>query len=1005
MTGIEVSVLGNLELKVDGVVVPVSPGKAALVAALALVHPQSADHNRLAPLIWSDQPTNTRKAIQNQVKRLRSDFGADIIITAGNSYRLGEHVTIADRELFLGIPTSTTARSALRNQLQLWRGEPYANLAAASEVWIERDLLESHRQVLLDQLDVRPHPIGPHDDEQPPNRTLVLSRDQEALVEHLTNFAGATRVANRSQAIVIAGSAGSGKTTLIDAFAAEQPRGWVAVRAACSESPAAAHETVARLLSSLPSDSPPDPDLRIMDRFIAALTAIERRVVVIVDDFQWATLALCELLERIAREAPGALVVLGTRDRAAAVEVLQSFEVADFEPPTLDETALGRLVRAAISRESDATDVDVDEVSAEVHFLTGGVALFSVRLIEELGAANAFVETGGTWALRDDYPVPRSLAEAVASQHMTLPMRARHFVELVATLHMIGGSSSTQYLQGHDTAATQEAERSGLVADQDQGVWVMHAEVARAIGESLSDGSKAELHALAADLLRESAPIGAARHAMRAPTLPFHIVSNLIETAGSVAYEHADYATAVEMQRTALERAKIAARPLEELIDLTTQLCDAARRAGDKGQLTIMLDLIDLVQASRDVERMAMAVRVICKLGASSDVEPRPEFVEFVEHTLSQDLSPASRATVLAASTQLYAISRYPLVRGRFIEAYELAKRVGDGALTGFILPGAYMSLADPEDLALRTTIGMELLRHAALEDDPTATWEAHHLLWSCAVIRGDGARMAHHLQSAIDLPGTRAEPVKEATVAYMQAAAACLEGDLVLAEEQADRFLTLSGAVGPQRVMAVYGALITAIRREQGRLAEVVPMVERLYADQPMVVAWKGVLAMLFAETGELERADVLVTELLADGLDAVPRGITHSAVIYSIADAAASVGNALRCQQLLELLQPFRGTMAFSGTFSLGSMDLIMGRLAVAARQHDEALILLDAAEIIGQSNNWPAVEMRAQLARTQIHPDGPEAHQVLRTTFARATQLKLTGVAKRARQLSRG
>jgi len=442
---------------------------------------------------------------------------------------------------------------------------------------------------------------------------------------------------------------------------------------------------------------------------------------------------------------------------------------------------------------------------------------------------------------------------------------------------------------------------------------------------------------------------------------------------------------------------------LNEIADLAIQRCDAARRAGDERQLEFMTDLISRVRACGDVERMASAIRVICKLGASTDGVPRQEFVEFAEETLQRDLSPTARATVLAATTQLYAVNNYPIARSRFLEAYETALHVDDGDLIRFV-----SSVCEPQDRALRKEVGEQLLSRSLADGDRIAEWEAHHLLWSCAAIRGDGAAMAHHQLSATNLPPTRAEPVKEATVAYMVACEHYLNGLLDRAESAAGRFQTLASAMGPERAewaLAVYGVLLFSIRRDQGRLADLEPLLRELHTNQPLITGWQAGLAVSLAERGASSEASDLVTPLIRGGLADLPKDLTHTSMLFVMADAAARVCDPDDCATLLEHLGQYQGTMSWTGTSSFGPIDEVLG--ALAHRIGDKALATkhFRSAESIGTTNGWRIIEMRAQLAQASLDMDNPGSEQLVRGIFARAYQLNAGAVANQARALLGG
>jgi hypothetical protein len=83
----------------------------------------------------------------------------------------------------------------------------------------------------------------------------------------------------------------------------------------------------------------------------------------------------------------------------------------------------------------------------------------------------------------------------------------------------------------------------------------------------------------------------------------------------------------------------------------------------------------------------------------------------------------------------------------------------------------------------------------------------------------------------------------------------ATLEGRLVEAEALSVEILQAPG-IAPEEILAYAALMQLAVRREQGRLAEVVP-IWRFAAERPQAGA---VLAFVLAETGEYEEAAKLL-------------------------------------------------------------------------------------------------------------------------------------------------
>jgi DNA-binding SARP family transcriptional activator/tetratricopeptide (TPR) repeat protein len=161
VTGVQVRVLGPLEVLVGGQPVEVPGTKPrVLLAVLALAAGRPVAVDTIAGAVWGDgSPANLRGSLQTYVMRLRRVLGAAAIETVPGGYRLsGADVDLRRfRDLVAGAAGRPPAaeRDALVAALALWRGEPLAGLP--SEELARRDvprLVEERLAVLERRIDL-----------------------------------------------------------------------------------------------------------------------------------------------------------------------------------------------------------------------------------------------------------------------------------------------------------------------------------------------------------------------------------------------------------------------------------------------------------------------------------------------------------------------------------------------------------------------------------------------------------------------------------------------------------------------------------------------------------------------------------------------------------------------------------------------------------------------------------------------------------------------------------
>jgi DNA-binding SARP family transcriptional activator/WD40 repeat protein len=138
---VDFSILGPLEVTVDGVRVEVQgPKERALLAFLLANAGDTIPADRLAEELWEGElPRSTGKAVQNLVLRLRKLLGSQVIETRAGGYALVVAPDAIDAHRFerligegrdrLADLDAAAALPAFRSALDLWRGEPLTDLA------------------------------------------------------------------------------------------------------------------------------------------------------------------------------------------------------------------------------------------------------------------------------------------------------------------------------------------------------------------------------------------------------------------------------------------------------------------------------------------------------------------------------------------------------------------------------------------------------------------------------------------------------------------------------------------------------------------------------------------------------------------------------------------------------------------------------------------------------------------------------------------------------------
>ena len=178
---IEVLVLGPIELRRDGEIVPVPGGKPRAVLAALVIDPSRAvSQDRLIEALWGESaPARAASNLHVHVATLRKLLGDDgaTIETTGGGYRLRidpDHVDAFrfDR-LVREAHDRTDAAERLHEALALWRGPALAEVADEPFAQTAARRLEESRLAALEQRIEADLALGHHDELVPELEALV----------------------------------------------------------------------------------------------------------------------------------------------------------------------------------------------------------------------------------------------------------------------------------------------------------------------------------------------------------------------------------------------------------------------------------------------------------------------------------------------------------------------------------------------------------------------------------------------------------------------------------------------------------------------------------------------------------------------------------------------------------------------------------------------------------------------------------------------------------------
>jgi len=199
---------------------------------------------------------------------------------------------------------------------------------------------------------------------------------------------------------------------------------------------------------------------------------------------------------------------------------------------------------------------------------------------------------------------------------------------------------------------------------------------------------------------------------------------------------------------------------------------------------------------------------------------------------------------------------------------------------------------------------------------------------------------------------------------------------------------------------------LIFSLRREQGRLRELGPMVAMFMRQNGSTTTWRPGLALLYVELGDLTAAGAVFADLAADDFASLPRDGRWSTCIAYLAEVCVALGDAARAPVLFRLLLPWAGRniVMGGGTECWGSSDRFLGLLAATAghwidaeRHFAEALAMNERVEALAPLAHTHH-DFADMLLRRGYPGDMARASRHLREAGERAAALGLIALAEK-------
>jgi DNA-binding NarL/FixJ family response regulator len=827
-------------------------------------------------------------------------------------------------------------------------------------------------------------------------------------------------------------------------------QGWLlahddeSVRRILGSAAASLAEILPDLLQRLPGCAPlpaiADP-LQARFRLFDAINGFWKRaaadqpLLLVLDNLHWADASSLRLLEFIAPDLASSrmLVVVTYRD----MELSRKHPLSGTLGELSRQQGFERLRLTGLSREETASMMALAAggsvptlLVGEIHSRTEGNPLFVAEMTRLLVQEHLLVAAqGDSLALQQGvtlHRIPEGIREVIGRRLNRLAPRTN---QVLACAAMIGRSFDAALLlrlvddldEESCALALEEALQARVIESlPEPGRYHFgHALFRETLYEEIAAPRRSGLHLRVARALESAATQDASRHL---PALAYHCWAAL---PGGDAARAVDYARRAAEQAGALLAHEEATRYYRLALQgmdagsgfepaLRCQLLEALGEAHTRaGEYLLAQEALE--QAAKLALRngcTAELARAALGYEMASWCPGMPGFV--AAQLLREALNAVDPDQLTLVARLLSALARALIFSGEEEQAMKvhgqalsIARRCGDPLILASTLVATLTARWQHERSSERIACAEEAARLAAAAGDRALVLDATAWRMFDSFELGDMPLW----MKTIDSYERGAEELREPFLRYVAASSrtmhALFEGRFEDAERLAGRTLEIGDRMPGLDATGVYGVQMFTLRREQGRLEEVGPVVRQIVQANPQANVWRPGLALIYAELGQLDAARAEFDVLAAGGFGTLVRdGVWVASVAY-LAQVCAALGDVERARILYPLLLPYSGRNLLAGTSiaCLGPADTLLGMLCSTMKNRADAEFHFVAALAMNERQRARPALAHTRYAYASMllaRGDGADRELALELLAAGAADAAALGMQALARRI---
>jgi tetratricopeptide (TPR) repeat protein len=226
-------------------------------------------------------------------------------------------------------------------------------------------------------------------------------------------------------------------------------------------------------------------------------------------------------------------------------------------------------------------------------------------------------------------------------------------------------------------------------------------------------------------------------------------------------------------------------------------------------------------------------------------------------------------------------------------QAVAMARRLDDPELLAANLDGMLQALQGPEHTQQRLACATEMLQLAEAANAKELLSHAHWWHAYSQLELGDMPAMDAEIDAFARLTEESQQPFNLCLAIGFRAMRALMQGHFTDSERLAQEAFTIGQRLQTENAAGIFGLQMFTLRREQGRLKELEPVVRYFVQQHTVAGTWRPGLALIYSELGRTEEARAEFEHLAQYDFADLPRDALWMACMTYLVDVCTFLGD----------------------------------------------------------------------------------------------------------------